>query len=131
VFAAICRKVRREWCAPRRSRFTTRYSALRSIHRRGKTIPSWYLVSRQDHALNPDLERFYAKRMGATTSEINASHVAFISHPKVVARLIEKAATATRKSSSNRDFITANQIARCRCHTRTSARAADSAAPAQ
>jgi pimeloyl-ACP methyl ester carboxylesterase len=62
-----------------------------------KTIPSWYLVSRQDHALNPDLERFYAKRMGAKTSEIDASHVAFISHPKVVARLIEQAATATAK----------------------------------
>jgi len=62
-----------------------------------KTIPSWYLVSRQDRALNPDLERFYAKRMGATTSEINASHVAFISHPKVVARLIEQAASATVK----------------------------------
>jgi pimeloyl-ACP methyl ester carboxylesterase len=62
-----------------------------------KTIPSWYLVSRQDHALNPDLERWYAKRMGATTSEINASHVAFISHPKVVAKLIEQAATATAK----------------------------------
>jgi pimeloyl-ACP methyl ester carboxylesterase len=62
-----------------------------------KTVPSWYLVSRQDHALNPDLERFYAKRMGATTTEINASHLAFISHPKVVARLIEQAATATSK----------------------------------
>jgi pimeloyl-ACP methyl ester carboxylesterase len=62
-----------------------------------KTIPSWYLVSKQDHALNPDLERFYAKRMGAKTSEIDASHVAFISHPKVVARLIEQAATATAK----------------------------------
>ncbi|MBV8860196.1 MAG: alpha/beta hydrolase [Acidobacteria bacterium] len=62
-----------------------------------KTIPSWYLVSRNDHALNPDLERFYAKRMKATTSEIDASHVAFISHPKVVARLIEQAATATAK----------------------------------
>jgi pimeloyl-ACP methyl ester carboxylesterase len=62
-----------------------------------KTIPSWYLVSRQDHALNPDLERFYAKRMGAKTSEIDASHVAFISHPKVVARLIEQAATATTR----------------------------------
>src|SRR3954470_9919599 len=59
-----------------------------------KTIASWYLVSRQDHALNPDLERFYAKRMGATTSEINSSHLAFISHPKVVARFIEQAATA-------------------------------------
>ena len=62
-----------------------------------KTIPSWYLVSREDHALNPDLERFYAKRMGAKTSEIDASHVAFISHPKVVAKLIEQAATATEK----------------------------------
>ena len=62
-----------------------------------KTIPSWYLVSRQDHALNPDLERFYAKRMGAKTEEINASHVAFISHPKVVAHLIEEAAAAAAK----------------------------------
>ena len=62
-----------------------------------KTIPSWYLVSRNDKALNPDLERFYAKRMKATTSEIDASHVAFISHPQVVARLIEQAATATAK----------------------------------
>ena len=62
-----------------------------------KTIPSWYLVSRQDHAINPDLERFYAKRMKATTSEIDASHVAFISHPDVVAKLIEQAATATVK----------------------------------
>src|SRR6476469_4323306 len=64
-----------------------------------KTIPSWYLVSRNDHALNPDLERFYAKRMHATTSEINSSHVAFISHPQVVARLIEQAAAATMRAS--------------------------------
>lgn len=62
-----------------------------------KTIPSWYLVSKEDHALNPDLERFYAKRMGAKTSEIDASHVAFISHPKVVAQLIDQAASATVK----------------------------------
>jgi len=54
-------------------------------------------VSKEDHALNPDLERFYAKRMKATTSEIDASHVAFISHPDVVAKLIEQAATATVK----------------------------------
>jgi len=66
-------------------------------HASWKTIPSFYLVSQQDRALNPDLERFYAKRMGAKTSEINASHVAFISHPKVVAKLIEQAATATAK----------------------------------
>jgi pimeloyl-ACP methyl ester carboxylesterase len=62
-----------------------------------KTIPSWYLVSQEDRALNPDLERFYAKRIGATTSEIKASHVAFVSHPDAVARLIEQAAIVAVK----------------------------------
>jgi pimeloyl-ACP methyl ester carboxylesterase len=62
-----------------------------------KTIPSWYLVTRNDHALNPDLERFFAKRMKATTSEVTSSHVPFLSHPKVVVRVIEAAATATAK----------------------------------
>lgn len=57
-----------------------------------KTIPSWYLVSAADHAINPDLERFYATRMRAHTETIDASHVAFISHPQEVTRLIERAA---------------------------------------
>ena len=62
-----------------------------------KTIPSWYLVSQEDQAISPDLERFYAKRMGARVSEIKASHCAFISHPQEVTRLIEQAATASTK----------------------------------
>ena len=62
-----------------------------------KNIPSWYLVSQDDRAINPELERFYAKRMNAKTSEVKASHVAFISHPDVVARLIEQAAAAAAK----------------------------------
>ncbi len=62
-----------------------------------KTVPSWYLVSQDDRAINPELERFYAKRMGAKTSEVKASHVAFLSHPDVVARLIEKAAAGAAK----------------------------------
>jgi pimeloyl-ACP methyl ester carboxylesterase len=62
-----------------------------------KTIPSWYLVSQDDHAINPDLERFYAKRMNAKTSEVKSSHVAFISHPDVVAKLIEQAAAGAAK----------------------------------
>lgn len=61
-----------------------------------KTTPSWYLVSKEDRAINPDLERFYAKRMGAHTSEIAASHVAFISHPQEVAQLIEQAAMSVK-----------------------------------
>jgi pimeloyl-ACP methyl ester carboxylesterase len=57
-----------------------------------KTIPSWYIVSTEDRAINPDLERYYAKRIGATTVEIKASHVPFLSHPREVARVIEAAA---------------------------------------
>jgi pimeloyl-ACP methyl ester carboxylesterase len=62
-----------------------------------KTIPSWYIVAGEDRAINPDLERFYAKRMGAKTVEIQASHVVFISHPDDVARVIEQAAEAPAK----------------------------------
>lgn len=61
-----------------------------------KTIPSWYVVSKQDHALSPDLERFYAKRMNAHTSEVDGSHVAFISRPKEIAKIIEEAATSAK-----------------------------------
>jgi pimeloyl-ACP methyl ester carboxylesterase len=59
-----------------------------------RTIPSWYLIALEDQAINPELERFYARRMGATTREIHASHVPFISHPSDVSHLIEQAATA-------------------------------------
>jgi len=68
------------------------------IERAGwKDIPSWCLVATEDHAISPDLERFMAKRMNATTVEVKASHVAFISHPKEVVKLIEAAAEAAAK----------------------------------
>ena len=60
-----------------------------------RTIPSWYMVATEDHAINPDLERFYAKRMKARTTEVKSSHVMYISHPADVARVIEEAAKAT------------------------------------
>jgi pimeloyl-ACP methyl ester carboxylesterase len=66
-------------------------------HAAWKAVPSWYLVSQDDMAINPDLERFYAKRMGATTTEIKSSHVAFMSHPEAVARLIEQAASGAKQ----------------------------------
>jgi pimeloyl-ACP methyl ester carboxylesterase len=59
-----------------------------------KTIPSWYIVASEDQAINPDLERFYAKRIGATTTEIRSSHVPFVTHPKEVVKVIEAAAAA-------------------------------------
>jgi pimeloyl-ACP methyl ester carboxylesterase len=62
-----------------------------------KAIPSWYMVAQQDRALNPGLERFYAKRMNARTTEIESSHAVFISHPLEVAKLISEAAAAERR----------------------------------
>ena len=61
-------------------------------HAAWKSIPSWYLVTQRDQAINPDLERFYAKRIGATTSEVSASHAVFVSQPTAVVRVIEQAA---------------------------------------
>jgi pimeloyl-ACP methyl ester carboxylesterase len=60
-----------------------------------KTKPTWYMVATADRSINPDQERMMAKRARATTVEVNASHVAYISHPKETAKLIEEAATAT------------------------------------
>ena len=57
-----------------------------------KTLPSWYLVAKNDQAIPPDAERLFAKRMGATTVEIQSSHVAMVSHPEAVTDLIVRAA---------------------------------------
>jgi pimeloyl-ACP methyl ester carboxylesterase len=59
-----------------------------------KSKPSWYMVATADRSINPDQERMMAKRMKAKTIEVNSSHVAYISHPRESARLIEEAATS-------------------------------------
>ena len=59
-----------------------------------RSLPSWYLVSTEDQAIPPDVERLFAQRMGATTTEVAASHVAMVSHPQEVADLIADAANA-------------------------------------
>jgi pimeloyl-ACP methyl ester carboxylesterase len=56
-----------------------------------RSKPSFYAVSTEDRTINPDLERFMAKRMGAKTIEVKASHLALISHPEEIARLILEA----------------------------------------
>lgn len=58
-----------------------------------KTKPSWYIVSTLDQAIAPDEERFFAKRMKATTTELKTSHVSMLSQPKAVAAVIMEAAT--------------------------------------
>jgi pimeloyl-ACP methyl ester carboxylesterase len=54
--------------------------------------PSWYAVSKLDQTINPDLERFLAKRMNATTIEVEAGHLSLVSHPREIADLILAAA---------------------------------------
>ena len=56
------------------------------------TRPSWYLVSQHDQMIHPDLERWFATRMGATVREVPASHASLVSQPEVVIALIGEAA---------------------------------------
>lgn len=53
--------------------------------------PSWYLLASEDHAIPPDLQHTMAKRMRAYVVELPSSHLAMLSHPRVVAQLISEA----------------------------------------
>jgi pimeloyl-ACP methyl ester carboxylesterase len=64
----------------------------KTTHAAWRSKPSWYAVSTEDRTINPDLERFMAKRMGAKTIEVKASHVSLISQPEAIASLILEAA---------------------------------------
>jgi len=66
----------------------------KTTHAAWRLKPSFYAVSTQDRTINPDLEWFMAKRMGATTIEVQASHLSLISHPREIAGLILQAAGA-------------------------------------
>jgi pimeloyl-ACP methyl ester carboxylesterase len=57
-----------------------------------RSKPSYYAVSTEDRTINPDLQRFMAKRMGAKTIEVKASHLSLISHPDEITQLILEAA---------------------------------------
>jgi pimeloyl-ACP methyl ester carboxylesterase len=67
----------------------------KTTHAAWRSKPSWYAVSTEDRTINPDLERFMAKRMGAKTIEVKASHVSLISQPDAIANLILEAAGQT------------------------------------
>jgi pimeloyl-ACP methyl ester carboxylesterase len=64
----------------------------KTTHAAWRSKPSFYAVSTEDRTINPDLERFMAKRMGAKTIEVKASHLALISQPDEITRLILEAA---------------------------------------
>jgi pimeloyl-ACP methyl ester carboxylesterase len=64
----------------------------KTTHAAWRSKPSYYAVSTEDRTINPDLERFMAKRMGAKTIEVKASHLSLISHPDEITQLIIEAA---------------------------------------
>jgi len=64
----------------------------KTTHAAWRTKPSFYAVSTEDRTINPDLQRFMAKRMGAQTIEVKASHLSLISQPDVIAGLVLEAA---------------------------------------
>ncbi|MFF3752490.1 alpha/beta fold hydrolase [Streptomyces sp. NPDC002018] len=61
-----------------------------------ETIPSWYLVTRDDHAVPPATQRFMAGRAHAHTTEVTAPHAVMLTRPDAVVGIIRSAATATR-----------------------------------
>jgi len=63
-----------------------------------KPKPSWYIVAKNDRTVQPDLERFFAERMGATTYEAESSHVVMLSKPEFVVNVIRDAVKAVQAS---------------------------------
>lgn len=64
-----------------------------------RTKPTWYIVAKNDRTVNPALQRFAANRMGATTIEVESSHVPMLSHPELVIDVIRSAATAVQEAA--------------------------------
>ncbi len=65
-----------------------------------RSKPSWYIVATSDRTVQPELERFVAKRMNATTYEVDSSHVPMLSNPNLVLDVIRTAAEAVRGRSA-------------------------------
>ena len=63
-----------------------------------RSKPSWYIVANNDRTVHPDLERFCAERMGATTYAADSSHMPVLSHPNLVIDVIRSAASAVQAS---------------------------------
>ena len=71
--------------------------------------PTWYLVAADDEAIPPDAERMFAQRMRARTVEIASSHLAMVSHPDAVVKLIESAAEYAGSGSAQDELAGAGQ----------------------
>jgi pimeloyl-ACP methyl ester carboxylesterase len=61
-----------------------------------RSKPSSFIVATKDGAVHPELQRFVAKRMRATISEVDSSHVPMLSNPGLVIDVIRTAALGVR-----------------------------------
>lgn len=71
-----------------------------------RTKPSWYLIATDDRMIPPPAQRLMSKRAGSAVVEAKGSHAVYVSHPDVVAALIERAAgesafTSVQRASAN------------------------------
>ena len=67
-----------------------------------RSKPSWMVVAGGDRTINPDLERWYAKRAGSHTIEVpGASHAVYVSHPKEISAVIEDAALHAQRTANS------------------------------
>ncbi|WP_375785654.1 alpha/beta hydrolase [Bradyrhizobium sp. Pha-3] len=79
--------------------------------------PGFYAVSTEDRTINPDLQRFMAKRMGAKTIELKASHLSLISHPDDVAQLRRPAQPSESRNEFNlKQLAPMSRARRSACH---------------
>ena len=65
-----------------------------------RSKPSWYVVAKNDHTVNPELQRAAAKRMKAVTREVASSHVPMLSHPDIVLEVIRAASGSIMTAKS-------------------------------
>jgi pimeloyl-ACP methyl ester carboxylesterase len=65
-----------------------------------RSKPSWYIRALRDHTVHPELQRFVAERMGATTYDVESSHVPMLSQPDRVIDVIRTAASAAQESET-------------------------------
>jgi pimeloyl-ACP methyl ester carboxylesterase len=70
-----------------------------------RSKPCWYALSNQDRTISPELQRFLATRMDASTIEVDAGHLSLITHPHQIANLILNAARATKETTDSRDRV--------------------------
>ncbi len=67
-----------------------------------KTVPSWFLVTKRDNVVSPELQRFFAKRMNAKTTEVDASHASFISQPQETIKIVMEAVRTVEAGPTGR-----------------------------